>query len=167
MGFLLLSLGFIIYYFIRQRNYRRRFENLMAATNGNQEDSVAEVKDIGISEEIIEEVMKRLDKFEKNKGYLSREVSLNDMAKELDTNSTYLSKIINIRKGKNFSQYINDLRIDFAVEALRTNKTFRKYTIKAIANECGFKSAESFSKCFYKKHGIYPSYYLKQLQQTE
>ena len=165
-GFLALSLGFIVYYFIRQRQYKRRFENLMASTNGEEEADLPEVKDIGISEEIINEVMKRLDSFEVGQGYLSREVSLNDMAKDLDTNSTYLSKIINIRKGKNFSQYINDLRIDYAVEALRTNKTFRKYTIKAIANECGFKSAESFSKCFYKKHGIYPSYYLKQLQQT-
>jgi AraC-like DNA-binding protein len=68
--------------------------------------------------------------------------------------------------GKNFSHYINDLRIDFAIEELKENSTFRKYTIKAIANECGFKSAESFSKSFYKTYGIYPSFYLKQLQST-
>ena len=86
------------------------------------------------------------------------------MAKQFGTNSTYLSKVINLKKDKNFSQYINDLRIDYAIEQFEINTKFRKYTIKAIAGECGFKNAESFSKAFYKKWGIYPSYYLKQLK---
>ena len=40
----------------------------------------------------------------------------------------------------------------------------RKYTIKAIAAECGYKNAESFSKAFYKINGIYPSYYIKKIE---
>ena len=94
---------------------------------------------------------------------MSQEITLNEVAKSFGTNSTYLSKVINLEKGKNFSHYINDLRIDYTVEELKDNLRFRKYTIKAIANESGFKSAESFSKTFYKKYGIYPSYYIKQL----
>ena len=39
--------------------------------------------------------------------------------------------------------------------------------IKATAKESGFKSAESFSKSFYKVYGIYPSFYLKQLESKE
>ena len=104
-----------------------------------------------------------MDLFEAENKFLSNEVSLNEMAKNFSTNSTYLSKVINLKKDKNFSQYINDLRIDYSIQLLETNPKFRKYTIKAIASECGFKSAESFSKGFYKKHGIYPSYFLKQL----
>ncbi len=88
------------------------------------------------------------------------------MAKSFGTNSTYLSKVINLKKDKNFSQYINDLRIDYTIHLLKENPRIRKYTIKAIASECGFKSAESFSKGFYKKYGIYPSYYLKQLDEN-
>jgi Helix-turn-helix domain len=83
--------------------------------------------------------------------------------KSFGTNSTYLSKVVNIEKKKNFSKYINDLRIIYAFDELKTNTTFRKYTIKAIAQECGFKSAESFSKAFYKTYGIYPSFYIKKL----
>ena len=138
----------------------------MMNTRKDDEEESDEIEEIGISPEIIESIMTRLKVFESEKKYLSQRISLNEMAKDFETNSTYLSKIINLKKGKNFSQYINDLRIDYAVEELKENTTFRKYTIKAIANECGFKSAESFSKSFYKKHGIYPSYYLKQLQQT-
>lgn len=54
--------------------------------------------------------------------------------------------------------------MEYITEELERNTKFRKYTIKAIANECGFKSAESFSKAFYKKLGFYPSYYLRQLK---
>ena len=34
----------------------------------------------------------------------------------------------------------------------------------AIAQEVGFNNSESFSKAFYKKTGIYPSYFIKQLE---
>lgn len=167
LGFLAVSFGLVFYYFRRQKQYKKRFENLMATEEKELEEETSDIEAVGISSEIIENILERLKTFELEKEYLSQQISLNEMAKSFETNSTYLSKVINLKKGKNFSQYINDLRIDYAVEELKDNTTFRKYTIKAIANECGFKSAESFSKSFYKKYGIYPSYYLKQLQQTQ
>jgi AraC-like DNA-binding protein len=167
LGFLAVSFGFVYYYFRRQNQYKKRFEKLMDKRDTGIVEETNAIEDSGISTEIIEAILDRLKTFEANKEYLSQRISLNEMAKSFETNSTYLSKVINLKKAKNFSQYINDLRIDFAVEELKENTTFRKYTIKAIANECGFKSAESFSKSFYKKYGIYPSYYLKQLQQTK
>ncbi len=88
------------------------------------------------------------------------------MAASFNTNYKYLSKVINLYKEKRFPNYINDLRVVYAFTELKTNKKFRKYTIKAIAKECGFKSAESFSKCFYNKYRIYPSFYLKQLDKS-
>jgi len=166
-GFLTISLGVIYYYFKRQQQYERRFEDLMVSSKHEEETTVNDLGESGISPEISDDILIRLAMFQENKQYLSQAISLNELSKTFETNSTYLSRVINIKKGKNFSQYINDLRIDYAVEELKENKTFRKYTIKAIANECGFKSAESFSKSFYKKHGIYPSYYLKQLQSTK
>ncbi len=167
LAFLLLSFGLVFYYFRRQNQYKKRFENLIANQETEVEEQPIGIEDSGISTEVIENILDRLKTFETDKKYLSQSISLNEMAKSFETNSTYLSKIINLKKAKNFSQYINDLRIDYAVKELKDNATFRKYTIKAIANECGFKSAESFSKSFYKKYGIYPSYYLKQLQQTK
>jgi len=167
---LLLAMVTLGYYFRRQRTYKRRFESLMEQTEKDtQPRSSTEVapepliQKSEISEDTINEILGYLLKFEQRKGYLSQKVSLSDTAKSFGTNSTYLSKVVNIEKRKNFSKYINDLRITYAFEELKTNRTFRKYTIKAIAQECGFKSAESFSKAFYKKYGIYPSFYIKQL----
>lgn len=173
---LLLAVLALGYYFRRQRLYKKRFESLMEKTEVDSQPQAVEeklevqeprVQKSEISEETIEEILGYLNKFEQRKGYLSQKVSLSDTAKSFGTNSTYLSKVVNIEKQKNFSKYINDLRIIYAFEELKTNGTFRKYTIKAIAQECGFKSAESFSKAFYKKYGIYPSFYIKQLLGTE
>jgi len=165
LGFLSMSIIAFLYYFRRQQQFKKRFEKLIA----NQELAKSKYKDSEtdnnlISVNIIKDILKQLNIFESENKFLSKDVSLNEIAKSFETNSTYLSKVINLKKDKNFSQYINDLRIDFAIKELESNKKFRRYTIKAIANECGFKSSESFSKAFYKKHGIYPSYFVKQLE---
>ena len=155
------------YYFRRQRIYKKRFETLMAragkTTYSSNIDTEPLIQKSEISEEIINEILGYLHEFENKKGFLSQKVSLSDTAKSFGTNSTYLSKVVNIEKMKNFSKYINDLRIIYAFDELKTNNTFRKYKIKAIAQDCGFKSAESFSKAFYKNYGIYPSFYIKNL----
>jgi YesN/AraC family two-component response regulator len=85
------------------------------------------------------------------------------LSKDLQTNPNYLSRVINFNRDKNFSQYLNDLRIAYALEALQANPTFLRYSIKAIALECGYTNATSFSRAFYKQTGLYPSFYIKQL----
>ena len=117
-----------------------------------------------IPEKLIKELIAKLDKFENKQLYLTSHYTLNSLAKEFKTNSTYLSKVINETKEVNFASYLNNLRIEYAIDQLKSNKTFRFYTIKAIAKEVGFKTAESFSSAFYKKTGIYPSYFIKELK---
>ncbi|MCF6307148.1 MAG: helix-turn-helix domain-containing protein [Flavobacteriaceae bacterium] len=163
--FLGISIAFIFYYFKRQRLFRRRFEELETQLEHPKKDEeTINTIETGIPENIINDILLKLDTFENESSFLSLNLSLNSMSKSFNTNSTYLSKVINLKKNKNFSQYINDLRIDFTIREFKNNFKFRKYTIKAIANESGFKNAESFSKAFYKKFGIYPSFYLKQLE---
>ena len=74
-----------------------------------------------------------------------------------------MSKIVNVFKRKSFIQYINDLRIDYAVVQLQKNNKLKNYTIQALALEFGFNSAESFSAAFQKKTGIKPTYFIKEL----
>ena len=59
------------------------------------------------------------------------------------------------------------MRINHTLDILQSDATIQKYTIKAIANEVGFKNAESFSNAFYKKTGLKPSYYIKELNKKE
>lgn len=119
---------------------------------------------IGISEAIIESILQRLDVFEQECGYLNNSVSLNSLSQHLETNSSYLSRIINHTKGKTFKQYLNELRVQFAYDEMKRNPKLRKYTIEALAHEFGFKSAENFSKKFEGVYRIYPSRYLRDLR---
>ncbi|WP_299220788.1 helix-turn-helix transcriptional regulator [uncultured Aquimarina sp.] len=120
-------------------------------------------EEIDIPSDVIETILKKLHDFEDKNQFSKKHYTLNSLAKELNTNSAYLSKIINVYKNVNFANYLNNLRIDFAVDQLSSNKSLRSYTIQAIAEEVGFKNAQSFSSAFHKKTGIYPSYFIKHI----
>jgi YesN/AraC family two-component response regulator len=120
-------------------------------------------KEQTISQAVIENISTQLELFEKNQEFLSTEVTLSSLAKVFETNSKYLSQVINQQKEQSFNNYINSLRINYTVEKLKTDLIFRKYSIKAIANEVGFNTTESFSKAFFKNTGIRPSFFIKEL----
>ncbi|WP_226294140.1 helix-turn-helix domain-containing protein [Aquimarina algicola] len=120
----------------------------------------------GINPETLQQLLVQLQQFEEQHLYLQPNINVKDLAKSFGSNSSYLSKVVNTYKQKSMSQYINDLRIDYAITTLQTDATFRKYTIKAIAKEIGFNTPEAFAKKFYKRTGIYPSYFVKNLDQS-
>lgn len=122
------------------------------------------IKGIDLAPEVIEKILERLQKFENSHKYITKNYTLASLAKELKTNSTYLSKIINYKKDTTFSQYLNTLRINYAVEELKNNKKLHSFTIKAIAKEFGFNTAQAFSNAFHKQTGIYPSYFIKKIK---
>ncbi|RKN01549.1 AraC family transcriptional regulator, partial [Aquimarina sp. AD1] len=130
----------------------------------NVNEELTKKPDIDIPTDVIETILKKLHDFEDKKQFAKKHYTLNSLAKELQTNSAYLSKIINVYKNVNFANYLNNLRIDFAVDQLSSNKSLRSYTIQAIAEEVGFKNAQSFSSAFHKKTGIYPSYFIKHIK---
>ena len=121
----------------------------------------------GLSEDILKTIKSKIEKFEKNREFLNKDLSLEILAKEFETNRDYLSKAVNELKGKSFSQYINELRIVFLVEELKTNSNLQKLTIAGIADEIGFSNSESFNNSFKKITGTLPSFYLKALKKTE
>lgn len=163
---IILAIAIVIRSFKKQRIYKERFNKLLSneekITTPKRKKLSNEL--IGISKENIDVVLKTLDDFETKNGFLDNKITLHNLSKSFSTNSNYLSKIINFYKGKNFSSYISDLRIDYCVEKLKTDEIFIKYSIKAIAFDIGFNNTESFSKAFYKKTGIYPSFFIKELE---
>ncbi|WP_330745282.1 helix-turn-helix domain-containing protein [Chryseobacterium sp. CP-77] len=105
----------------------------------------------------------KIEQFEKTNSFLNKNITLDSLSKEFDTNRDYLSKLVNELKGKNFSQYLNELRINYIVEELKSNEKIRKHTIAAIADDIGYNNAESFTNAFKKITGTLPSYYIKAL----
>ncbi|PCH53521.1 MAG: hypothetical protein COC22_02445 [Flavobacteriaceae bacterium] len=165
----LLSILSFIWYYRKQRVLKARFKNLFLNKDKKTFTKIP-LKKVkkelnGISKKIVKSVLFALKEFEINSDFLDNQLTLTSLSKELNTNSNYLSKIINNYKEQNFSTYISNLRINYCVEKLKIDATFRKYTINAIAFEIGFNNEESFSKAFYKKTGIYPSYFIKKIEE--
>lgn len=93
------------------------------------------------------------DKMLKNKYYLDNELTLQKLATELGLTSHYLSQIINEQFQKNFFEYINLYRIEYAKQQLSQNKT----NILQLALSSGFNSKSAFYTAFKKYTGFSPT----------
>ncbi|AOW21291.1 helix-turn-helix domain-containing protein [Urechidicola croceus] len=168
----LLSLLLGFNFFQKQKKYRERFddfqlnENLMLKIE-KENNHTCTNQELDISTNVVQDIMKKLDLFESQNEFLKNNLTLYKISKDFKTNSSYLSKVINRYKNNTFSQYLNELRLNYCIQQLNSNNQFRSYTIKAIAEEVGFNTPESFSKAFYKKTGVYPSFFIKQLNKNE
>ncbi|WP_420379456.1 helix-turn-helix domain-containing protein [Gilvibacter sp.] len=167
VGLLFLSLGAGFYYFWKQNQYKKRFQALIKNGLEDQQELKTDQRRNDISAAIVEDILQKLERFESKHQFTRKDTSLQSVAKRFNTNSSYLSKVVNLKKDKNFSQYISELRIAYAVDQLKNNPRFRKYTIKAIAEEVGFGNAQSFSKAFYSRTGIQPSYFIRNLNKQK
>ncbi|WP_369764976.1 AraC family transcriptional regulator [Flavobacterium sp. WC2429] len=164
--FLFSSLLFLIYRHIRIKNtYRQKFEELMKKS----ELSKVIVKNttkgsLNINEDTVASILKQLEKFEKSKKFLEKEVTLAKLTVAFDSNSKYLSQIIYHYRGKKFTDYINYLKIDYLISILKTDKMLRKYSNKALAEEVGFSSTQRFATAFYSNTGMPTTYFIEQLR---
>ena len=94
------------------------------------------------------------------KRYRDKSFSAKELAKELDTNTRYISAVINSRFGTNFSCLINEYRIKEAQHKL-TDKRFSDMTIEEIGTMVGFANRQSFYAAFYRIAGETPNNYRK------
>jgi len=119
-----------------------------------------------LPEEVVQSILKDLDTFENKLHFLKNGITLTSLAKNIKTNTGYLSEIINNHKGKNFTTYLNDLRIDYALDQLVKDKKFRSYKLPVIAEEIGYNNVQAFSIAFKKKTGTTPSIYIKEIEKS-
>jgi YesN/AraC family two-component response regulator len=168
--FILSTVGFLFQYRKRKTN-RKRFDEIINTIKPSQKRDIEQnhddIKEINIPQDVVINVLNALESFEINNEFTSQEITLNSLAKNLNTNPNYLSKIINYYKKISFSNYLNKLRVDYAIDQLKSNPMYRKYTIKAISSEAGFNTAQSFTRAFYSSKGINPSYFIKQLEKIK
>lgn len=185
-GFIMLfiSLNVLVYQYQKKNSYKKKFEALMnpiekkahaikigkkgkqfrETINKGVRKKLAKEKSLDISPEIVASILESLKLFEQEQQFLSDTITLHSLAKKLHTNSNYLSRVVNTYKKKSFANYLNLLRIKHFIRYAKKDPDVRKFTIKAIASEVGFRNTESFSKAFFKYKRIRPSYFLQGLQ---
>lgn len=101
-----------------------------------------------------------IDFMETSDKFLDSEFSLAQLAKEIDSNTKYVSQVINERTGHSFRYFINDYRIKVAQERMLDYASWGHLTIKSIGESVGFKSPANFIAAFKKATGMTPSVYL-------
>ncbi len=87
--------------------------------------------------------------------HLNEDISLNIIAKNLNVNPSYLSRIFKQREGVNITDYINSERIKEAQRLLLDEN----YKISTIAFTLGFGSIQHFNRVFRKFLGCSPKVY--------
>ena len=115
----------------------------------------------------IEKITAGLHKLEKKKLFLKPDFKLAFVAKKLNTNTAYLSRYFTQHKKLSFSDYAQELRIQYVLKELRDNVKFRQYTLQAIAEEIGYADARTFVRIFKKQTGLTPNYYLEELNREK
>ena len=170
--------GLFGYQFYLKKQHQKRFEAILHPAMTTEENSTVlqtqpktpDAKESqtqqSLSDEIILELQEKLTVFENDKGFIENTISIQKLALQLNTNTKYLSKVINEQKGKTFVQYINEHRVNEAVLQMQAQPILQNYTIASLASEFGFNSAEAFSAAFYKKYKIKPSFFIKELSKT-
>ncbi len=116
---------------------------------------------LNLQKEAVEHIMMNLQKsMEADKLFLDAELSVTKLATHLGISAKTLSAVINQNAGKSFNEFVNHYRVEeFKQRLLKADN--KKYTLTALAFECGFNSQPTFQRAFKNIVGITPSEYLQ------
>lgn len=140
---------------LQNQNYARP-ENTVAASQEAADDKKPQ-----ITQTIKQELLRKLKTFEEKKQFTQKGLTIQKLAIQLDTNTNYLSNVINENKGMNFNKYLGDLRIRYITQLLFEKNIYLNYTIDTLAKECGIASRQNFSDLFFEINGIRPTDFIR------
>lgn len=86
----------------------------------------------------------------KEKGY-----SATKLAQDLGTNVRYISAVMGVRFGMNYTTFVNSFRIEKAMQMMR-DKRYVDYTMEDICLSVGFSNRQSFYAAFYRLKNMTP-----------
>ena len=164
--------GSIFFYQRSKKKDFQRFQKMLRelkerqyaqATNGiiiTPMDESPEKKKLQISESVEVKILEDLNEFEKGDKYTDKNMSLSVLSGMIGTNTKYLSYVLNTHKEKDFSTYVNELRVRYIALKMEKDPKYRSYKISYLAEESGFSSHSKFSAVFKSVTGFTPSTFL-------
>jgi len=89
------------------------------------------------------------------KNHYQKEISLDDVSREVNISPYYFSKLFKEETGENFIEFVTNIRMEKAKELLsQTGKS-----MKEICSEVGYSDPNYFSRSFKKNIGVTPTEY--------
>lgn len=89
--------------------------------------------------------------------YLNGKYSLEELAEDVQSNKSYISKAINTQAGMTYPQYLNKLRVEYALTLMKKDPHM---PLSDVALLSGFSHQSAFSDSFKKNVGVSPRSYL-------
>lgn len=90
----------------------------------------------------------------KEQGFLNPDLTIEEIARVLNSNRTYVSKLVNIYYGMPFRDYLNALRMDYAKQLMTDEPDAG---LDYIAAKSGFQSSTQFIRKFREVEGVTPT----------
>lgn len=141
---------------------QRKYLQVMALIQGRLKDNIvmeeSEGKDMAVTYQKAQEYM------QKNRTFLRQTLSLEEFARLLGTNKVYLSRTINVISGRNYCQFVNYYRIQYAKELMRKNSDSKMIE---VAMASGFNSVVTFNMAFKLNEDLTPSEWLREYYSVE
>lgn len=144
---------------IRKKPFRGR--PMKRKASKEEKDTLPEAKKYltKISPETLEKItMGVIDALMLKKGYKDQRCSARQLAKQLETNTRYISIAIRRRFHVNYSSLVNKLRVEEAMSML-ADKRYADYRMEDISDTVGFANRQTFNTSFLKYCGMTPSEY--------
>lgn len=153
---------------------QQKIEQMKTAAECRQEDNMPDLQDHGTEDDeekdnepkrgynTLEQIENRriFDLMEgilsKQSPYLDPKFSRHDLCMLSGTNRTRLNVILMQCTGVSSTAYINNLRLEHAVELIREHP---EYIISHIAEECGLPNASTFHRLFRERYDMTPNEY--------
>ena len=112
------------------------------------------------AQELKNSLLKHLDN---SKPFLQSNLSLAQVASQLDISRHHLSQVINKNLQTTFFDLINSFRVKEFKNRI-SNGEAEKFTVLSIALSCGFNSKSAFNRIFKNQTGSTPSAYISSLK---
>jgi len=163
----ILTIGVLL--FFQNKSKKTRYDEIAnyLENSKKKEETVKTLvpKNLIIPAETEQQLLLKLKKFEASTKFTNNEMSLALLSAQMDTNTKYLSEIINRHRNDNFNAYINKLRIAYIIDKMKSDAAYLNYKISYLATESGFSSHSSFATIFKSITGIAPTTFIDFLKE--
>jgi YesN/AraC family two-component response regulator len=135
---------------INPRNANLLTESVLLYTASFIDTDSGEVKSTGST--VVENLVAYIEQ-----NYADTDLSLKKTAEIFAYTDKYLSRIFKLRMGKNFNEYLCEIRISRAIQMMDEGKK----NVEWLAMECGYRDPVYFAKVFKRVTGKTPHEYIK------
>lgn len=115
---------------------------------------------VKVDEKEFADIVERMKAYiEEKRCFANPDLKMSDLAEVLGLSSSKLSQVFSLYVKENYYEFINRYRLE-EFKRLIAEGEYKKYTLTALSEKCGFKKSSFFST-FRRVEGMTPTEYLK------